>query len=72
MVGASGRQRVQPSCFADFHIPYPEEAVLKDFDAAVAPMFNQISLLSKHSAALAAARDMLLPRLMNNKLRKDA
>lgn len=64
MVGASGRQRVQPSCFADFHIPYPEEAVLKDFDAAVAPMFNQISLLSKHSAALASARDMLLPRLM--------
>ena len=64
MIGASGRQRVQLSCFSDFQIQVPDDATLRRFDAAVAPIFDQIGVLSKQSAALAAARDMLLPRLM--------
>ena len=64
MIGASGRQRVQLSCFSDFQIQVPDDATLRHFDAIVAPMFDQIGILSKQSAALAAARDMLLPRLM--------
>lgn len=64
MVGASGRQRVQLSCFSDISIQFPDKATLKEFDTTVEPMFKQISVLSKQNAALAAARDMLLPRLM--------
>ena len=64
MIGASGRQRVQLSCFSDFLIPFPHPATLQRFDAVVAPMFAQIGVLSKQSAKLATARDMLLPRLM--------
>ena len=64
MIGASGRQRVQLSCFSDFQIQVPDDATLRHFDATVAPMFDQIGILLKQSAALAVARDMLLPRLM--------
>lgn len=71
MIGASGRQRVQLSCFTDFQIQVPDDATLRRFDAAVEPMFDQIGVLSRQSASLAAARDMLLPRLMNNSFRKE-
>ena len=68
MIGASGRQRVQLSCFSDFQIQVPDDATLRHFDATVAPMFDQIGILSKQSADLAAARDMLLPRLMKGEV----
>ena len=64
MIGASVRQRVQLSCFLDFQIQVPDDATLRHFDATVAPMLDQIGILSKQSAALADACDMLLPRLM--------
>ena len=64
MVGASGRQRVQESCFKDFSIQYPGSVALHRFDQTVKPMFQQIAFLSKQNAMLVAARDMLLPRLM--------
>lgn len=64
MVGASGRQRVQESCFKDFSIQYPDSVALHRFDQTVKPMFQQIAFLSKQNAMLAASRDMLLPRLM--------
>lgn len=71
MIGASGRQRVQLSCFSDFQIQVPDDATLRHFDATVAPMFDQIGVLSKQSTTLAAARDMLLPRLMDNNKKED-
>ena len=64
MVGASGRQRVQLSCFSDISIQFPDKATLKEFDTTVEPMFKQISVLSKQNASLATSRDMLLPRLI--------
>ena len=36
----------------------------KRFDESVEPLFGQMRLLKKQSTALAASRDMLLPRLM--------
>ena len=39
--------------------------VLDAFELSVSPLFEQCGVLQKQSAALAAARDMLLPRLMN-------
>ena len=68
MVGASGRQRVQESCFKDFSIQYPDSVALHRFDQTVKPMFQQIAFLSKQNAVLAAARDMQLPRLMKGEL----
>ena len=53
-------------------IEVPSDDLREKFDLTVEPMFEQKRLLKKQNAALAAARDMLLPRLMNNKLRKDA
>lgn len=38
--------------------------LLDKFESAVEPFFNQCGMLAKQSAALAAARNVLLPRLM--------
>ena len=51
---------------------FPARNVLERFGKDVAPMFDQIENLTRQNVALATARDMLLPRLMNNKLRKEA
>ena len=45
--------------------------LLDNFEESVEPLFSQCGVLSKQNASLAVARDMLLPRLMNNKLRKE-
>lgn len=44
------------------------EAKIDQFGGVVIDLFGQIVSIAKQSAALAAARDMLLPRLMNNTL----
>ena len=64
MVGASGRQRVQPECFDTYEIALPTTTILREFDELVEPMFEQIGLLLKQNQDLAEARDMLLPKLM--------
>ena len=43
---------------------FPARNVLERFGKDVAPMFDQIENLTRQNASLAAARDMLLPRLM--------
>lgn len=50
----------------------PPYSIVKQFTDEVSCNLELISVLRKHGVKLAAARDMLLPRLMNNKLRKDA
>ncbi len=45
-------------------IEVPPDDLRVKFDMAVEPMFAQKRLLKKQNASLAAARDMLLPRLM--------
>lgn len=65
MVGASGRQRVQPECFNTYEIALPTATILREFDELVEPMFDQIGLLLKQNQDLAEARDMLLPKLIN-------
>ena len=47
-------------------IVVPPDNLRVKFDMAVEPMFLQKCLLKKQNASLAAARNMLLPRLMNN------
>jgi type I restriction enzyme, S subunit len=68
MIGSSGRQRVQPSCFDRYLVPIPPSVLASLFDDAVAPMFEQIAKLDQQNQKLAQARDLLLPRLMNGEI----
>ena len=52
----------------DQFIPRPNEAILSQFTDIVRPTLNQIKLLRAHCERLAKARDMLLPRLMNEEI----
>ncbi len=65
MIGSSGRQRVQPSCFDRYLVPIPPKLIAAVFDEAVGPMFDQIAKLDQQNRKLAQACDLLLPRLMN-------
>ena len=68
MVGSSGRQRVQPSCFDKFLLPVPPKPVVEDFDRLVEPMFREIEHIDKAIGKLTRARDLLLPRLMDGRI----
>ena len=68
MIGSSGRQRVQPSCFDRYLVPVPPDLIAELFGEAVAPMFEQINRLDRQSQRLAQARDLLLPRLMSGEM----
>ena len=57
MVGSSGRQRVQESCFEKFFV-----LVLPT------PMVEQIKVLHFQNQKLCADRDVLLPRLMSGEI----
>ena len=68
MIGSSGRQRVQPSCFDDFVVPLPPRLLRDEFDQTCEPIFKQISALESQVQLLTQARDLLLPRLMSGEL----
>jgi len=68
MIGASGRQRVQESCFEKFLILVPSRSLLKLFGESAEPVFEQIKILHAQNQKLRAARDLLLPRLMNGEI----
>jgi hypothetical protein len=65
MSGATGRQRVQEQCFADFKIVQPPHALLDQFVDVVAPSFRLIYRLHLQTQNLRKTRDLLLPRLMS-------
>ena len=50
--------------FRSMDVAIPDDNALIEFNGAVEPLMHQVRILTKQSAALAAARDMLLPRLM--------
>lgn len=68
MVGSSGRQRVQPSCFDKYLVPIPPKPVVEDFDRVIEPMFREIEHIDKAIGKLTRARDLLLPRLMDGRI----
>ena len=68
MIGSSGRQRVQPSCFDRYEVPIPVDPIADLFEEATEVMFEQISRLDQQNENLAEARDLLLPRLMNGEI----
>lgn len=68
MIGSSGRQRVQPTCFDRFVLPVPPSAISEQFDDFVSSSFSQIENLSKQNKTLGHARDLLLPKLMSGEI----
>lgn len=68
MIGSSGRQRVQPSCFDRYFVLVPPAHLGSLFDEAVAPVFQQVRVLDQQNQRLAEARDLLLPRLMSGEI----
>ena len=68
MIGSSGRQRVQPSCFDRHFVAIPPDLIRTLFDDGVGWMFKQIANLDNQNRKLAQARDLLLPRLMNGEI----
>lgn len=69
MSGADGRQRVSTDSLAQYPVTIPPAEILEDFEKAVAPMFEQIHMLTRQIAQLRQARDLLLPRLISGQLR---
>jgi type I restriction enzyme S subunit len=68
MIGSSGRQRVQESCFEKFMVYVPPHSLLRHFSEFASPAFVQIKNLAGQNQKLRAARDLLLPRLMSGEL----
>jgi type I restriction enzyme, S subunit len=68
MIGSSGRQRVQTSCFDRYMVPIPPKHLADVFDETVSPFFKQISVLDQQTQKLAKARDLLLPRLVSGEI----
>jgi type I restriction enzyme S subunit len=68
MIGSSGRQRVQVSCFDEFGIGLPPKPLLDQFDEFAASCFSMITNLQRQNEQLMRARDLLLPRLMNGEI----
>jgi type I restriction enzyme S subunit len=68
MIGASGRQRVQNQCFANYWVAKPPKQYLEMFSETVSPMFKEIRVLAAESANLHRTRDLLVPRLISGEL----
>ncbi len=68
MIGSSGRQRVQESCFDKFLVLIPPKSLLATFNDYVHPAFEQIRVVHSMNQKLRAARDLLLPKLMSGEL----
>ena len=64
MVTGATYPAVRPSDFEQATVLLPDSETLHQFHSFVAPLFLQCNTLERQSAALAASRDMLLPRLM--------
>ncbi|HBP8873509.1 TPA: restriction endonuclease subunit S [Escherichia coli] len=68
MVGSSGRQRVQNSCFDSFYIAIPTPAVMSLFSGKVSSYFDKMYFCNLENKSLTALRDTLLPKLISGEL----
>lgn len=70
MVGSSGRQRVQNSCFNSYYICHPDEGnILKQYHELCSAKFSKITSLRSEIWSLTRLRDTLLPKLLSGQLR---
>lgn len=68
MVGSSGRQRVQNSCFDSFFIAIPTPSVMSLFAGKVSSFFDKMYCCNLENKALTILRDTLLPKLISGEL----
>ena len=59
---------ISKTSFRSIEITIPPDDTLESFNANCEEIFGQLQALAKQNRALAAARDMLLPRLMSGKM----
>ncbi|AUX66857.1 restriction endonuclease subunit S [Escherichia coli] len=71
MVGSSGRQRVQNSCFDSFYIAIPTPAVMSLFSGKVSSYFDKMYFCNLENKSLTTLRDTLLPKLISGELSLD-
>jgi len=71
MVGSSGRQRVQNSCFDDYVIAVPTKSVMHVFAELSESTFNKTKNNNLEITALNQLRDNLLPKLISGELTLD-
>jgi type I restriction enzyme S subunit len=51
-----------------YSVPIPPSGLLNTFDEVIQPIISQLKTLSFANQKLRAARDLLLPRLMNGEI----
>ncbi|UUX53902.1 restriction endonuclease subunit S [Citrobacter youngae] len=68
MVGSSGRQRVQNSCFDSFYIAIPTPSVMSLFAGKVSGYFDKMYCCNVENKSLTTLRDTLLPKLIFGEL----
>lgn len=68
MVGSSGRQRVQSSCFDSFFIAIPTPSIMSLFAGKVSAFFDKTNCCNLENKALTNLRDTLLPKLISGEL----
>jgi len=68
MTGASGRQRVQPTCFNKVSIAHPDLMTLDRFRQQVSPLFRFVQVLAERNDSLRRTRDPLLPKLVSGEV----
>lgn len=69
MTGTSGRQRAQVDRLEDFPFAEVPMELLVEFGKFILPMFDKITANGVENRALAATRDLLLPKLMSGEIR---
>jgi type I restriction enzyme S subunit len=63
------QQHINKNNVDNLYILVPENTMLEKFNNSVTIMFDQLIINSKENQLLSQSRDLLLPRLMNGKLR---
>jgi type I restriction enzyme, S subunit len=70
MVGSSGRQRVQNSCFSNYFLALPSRAeLLTAFDSLTKGNFDKVTKNAEQIRTLTLLRDTLLPKLISGEIR---
>ena len=65
MSGSDGRQRVKVECFDKYSLNLASSSIRSLFEDSSKPIFKAIQIMVNQNDKLKAARDILLPRLMN-------
>jgi type I restriction enzyme S subunit len=64
----STRKTASAPLLVDFRLLLPPQTLLRTFEDSVRPLRQQITTLLIQNEKLRAARDLLLPRLMNSEI----